>query len=499
MSLLWPHFVFGVLIGTPVSVSINLLLYSPAWSQRERLEELWLTPISSREAAFGSVFWSVLTGMLLPVSTLFALFACFIFDFREWFMSVSRGGVFACAFIVLLVCSALSAACITVNHWFNLQRQRWRVLFLGVVTTFAVGIWFLIGGIFLGVWIDDVITYRDEIVFCLVLMLMGPLAVLGTARVAGTLVPTKFWSPLFPEPAEELLLPNSARALRRNRPLRKRARQNLGRWAPVSLFRQTVVLCTVTIILAGISLLLTRSHPQYNSPSFSGSLRTYLAPVWNPYFLTILLSLIMTALAVVERLCRGLPFPVVVPGRLLSSFFRKHSLAFTAYVGAFTLGGVYSILGDYTSSSERWVLSITGSGILMLAIMLASILLGLHAFILSRSTWILWLAAWNLILLVSFSSYALGPRMAEFFWYNPRNDESFLLFFLGPLWIAGSLAVLSPQALHTRSVAVLRAAGYRVSPGSIEPATPLESPGAASGISTTKEVTQAEHSQSANN
>ncbi len=453
----------------PVTIAVNLLVYSAGWSRPDRLEELWLTPLSSREVAFGAAFWGVVAGLILPASTILGVIVGVVADPARWLWPQYGTHYLGLVLLVVAVSATIASAALTVGHWYNFQTHRWRVPFVGALSTVCVGGWFLAGGFLLVLFFDDSFDVGEEALFLLVPAMMGVVAILGTVWNAGALAPTKFWSPVFRESAEELVIIWAGRPMRRNRALKKAARATLGTWVPRRLARQTAVLLCVALAMIDISALTGDFDA---SSGFSGfgdefNISHFLARAWNMHSLTLFLTISMIVNAILEFRQRGDLAAVIVPGRLLASLLRRHAVAMFVFIVLFVLGGVYSVWMEGLRGDPLGLLFV-GFSICVLVAMVAFSFLGLLAFILSRRRWRLRLAAWSVFVICSLLFYATKRSNSEFFWHISLESGFEPFFVLLPIWVAGSLALLAPQALHSRSISILRASGYEASPGRIE-------------------------------
>lgn len=458
---LWVHLVLGsrpgevilgmnvpfVAGGAAVMFALNLLAYASPWSDRERLEELWLTPLSAREVAFGTVFWPLVAGSLVPAGAWLATAACVGLNPGEWLLDYNGFTPWVLVALFVEAFAVSFGACIALGWWFLFQRLRWMTLVATPLLAFVLVLWCAFCIVMVLVGVDQVApAFNGEKVFAAVACAVAPVAFLLAMRAAGGLAVVRFWSPLFSEPLERRAPVRHALAVRRDPVRRARSRQLLREWVPVRHAGWLAAWAMAAVVL----LALESQAPRPGDYSLARR-------AWNPWLLTLHLQIVLLALAGMELVREGTGGFRIVPGRLIASLARRYGWPVAIYAALMTAGSFQSFILERLHGSVH-------DGIVPLASAAAGSLLvgagfaGAIAWSMTcrRPHWpLLGIALGCAGVLAVYLQSNFEPN--QVFWHHAVESELRVSSFGLGIWITMTIAALSIPRLHARGLAHLDA------------------------------------------
>ncbi|MDK2972159.1 MAG: hypothetical protein PWP23_1914 [Candidatus Sumerlaeota bacterium] len=178
---------------------LNLLAFSNRWMTRERLEELMITRLSAREMAFGSVFWAVVIGSILPLGLVMVGGLSLVWGEQlqrlRWGGSLRFNDDFRLMLLVVVVFFhvVFGAACASLKVWFHLMRHKWPILLVGplvcVAYIIAVGFLYVLGFMIVD---RSVSSHLGEALAFFWVILVTVLVIVHLVHSAGKLAPSLF-------------------------------------------------------------------------------------------------------------------------------------------------------------------------------------------------------------------------------------------------------------------------------------------------------------------
>jgi hypothetical protein len=244
----------GGLFGAPLSAAVNLLVFSSRWNERDRIAEMLLTRLTNREMAFGSIFWGVVAGSLVPLGCLLAgsIAIVRLFAYEVW-LGLDMEEVFGFSSVLLVgLLSLPTGVALTVKAWFHLMRARWPIVLLWAPFTVAfygaTGFAWLAGMEFLERTLGHPI---DNWAMGCWSLLVGIVAAAAMVRSAGRFAPSLFVRAVDMDPyrSSSVLANSGLRFYRRE--LRAQVREHLRAVVPVRWMATLVpfVLISATLVV----------------------------------------------------------------------------------------------------------------------------------------------------------------------------------------------------------------------------------------------------------
>ncbi|MBX3728378.1 MAG: hypothetical protein KF858_04265 [Candidatus Sumerlaeia bacterium] len=255
--------ILGGILGSFVLVPLNLLVFASRWRDPDRLPELFLTRLSRRDMAFGSIYWGALGGLLIPGASFVAGALPIVLDLLPKVTGAIHSLWDPLFGLVLLVIAGeviASALFVTVWYWFRMRGSTWLLVVFGpllcgvgltVVFFYALAGYFLIEG--LVPWPYEQLALLPWFVFACT-MATGHLF-----RAAGAFAPALFVRSLDDESHRHASVLAGMIGARRDRALRLTLAVQLRESVPfawrksvVSLLGFLALLCAPTMVSADL-------------------------------------------------------------------------------------------------------------------------------------------------------------------------------------------------------------------------------------------------------
>ncbi|MBX3728376.1 MAG: hypothetical protein KF858_04255 [Candidatus Sumerlaeia bacterium] len=254
-------YVTGGILGTPFWAALNLLVFSSRWNERDRIAEMLLTRLTNREMAFGSIFWGVVAGSLVPLGCLLGgsilIVRLFVHQLENRPDMEQVFGFSAVLFVGLLLLP--TGVGLAVKAWFYLMRARWPIMLLwapfAAAYYGATGFAWFAGMEFLDRTIGHPIDKWTMICWTL---LVGIVAATAMVRSAGRFAPSLFVRAVDMDPyrSASVLANSGLRFYRRD--LRAQVREQLRAFVPVPWLATLVLFVPIAatlIVLTGAATL----------------------------------------------------------------------------------------------------------------------------------------------------------------------------------------------------------------------------------------------------
>jgi hypothetical protein len=236
--------VFGGVLGSFVLVPLNLLVFGSRWRDADRLPELFLTRLSRRDMAFGSIYWGALGGLLIPCAAYFAGALPIAVDLLPKLTGVIHGLPNPLLGFVLLIIAGeviASALFVTLWCWFRMCGSTWLLVVVGpllCVVGVAVVFFYTLAGYGL---IDGLVPWPyDEPVSLLWFLFTCTMATGQLFRAAGAFAPALFVRTLDEESHRHASVLAGMIVARRDRALRQRLAAQLRENVPIGWKRSLV-------------------------------------------------------------------------------------------------------------------------------------------------------------------------------------------------------------------------------------------------------------------
>lgn len=446
--------------GTGILFPLNLLLYASPWSDRERLEEIWLTTIPPRDVAFGSVFWSVVAGMVVPAGGWLAFLACVGLQPKEWFFQWTEFLPFALVALVASGAFVAAGACISLSHWLLFQRQRWRILLLAPATMFLCLVWTGTFCALLMAIVDELMSsVRDETAFTVIATVLAPAFLLVAFRCGGRLAVVRYWAPLFPEPLHRFSVLDCARFVRVDPARRAWTRELLRRWIPVrpALSLGVWIVAAAVLVVVDASFGNRIDHGDYGLDR--SGVQSALHSYWNPWLLTLHYVLCLVVVVLIEVARAGFANFRIVPGRPLASLERRFGILRGIYVAMFAAGS-WAFLASGEDFEAAWEYLLPLVGFALAALFVSTALIAAVGWVVASRRPAFAMTVLVVFWCAAFVGYLVDEHIpSRPFWHRIQNSDHLIATFFPLLWLACTLAALAFQRIHTRAIELLPAWG----------------------------------------